>query len=47
MSASVARVIDLEDYRRRRTTKTQSTAAVSLPLVWVPVWVWMPVWPAI
>jgi hypothetical protein len=51
--ATTARVIDLEDFRRRRLAAAEvpsdkhppmpRVAAVA-PVVWVPVWVWMPVW---
>jgi hypothetical protein len=53
--ATTARVIDLDDFRRRRTALAEVTsdakptsplhpAAAAQAVVWVPVWVWMPVW---
>ncbi len=52
MSAQGARVIDLEEYRRRRDARrhqlpTASAASASAPanLVWIPVWMWVPFWP--
>ncbi len=47
MRATGPRVIDLEEYRRRREEKA-STPAVApgpTPVVWVPVWMWVPCWP--
>jgi len=46
MSAQTARVVDLSEYRRKRS---QTTAAPPLPqpcFLWVPVWLWVPLWPA-
>lgn len=47
MSAQVARVIDLTEYRQRRAAKTEQPAAVApvQPVLWVPVWLWVPLWP--
>jgi len=48
MSARGARVIDLEEYRRRREEKRRATPAapvLSAPMVWIPVWMWVPFWP--
>ena len=48
MSAQSARVIDMEEYRRRRAAKTPRPGAsngAAAPLVWVPVWMWVPFWP--
>ncbi len=48
MSARSARVIDLDEYRRRREEKRREAPApvASLPqLVWIPVWMWVPFWP--
>ncbi len=42
MSAQGARVIDLEEYRRRRAAKASRPPAL---VVWVPVWMWVPCWP--
>ena len=45
MSAREARVIDLEEYRRKR--QASSTEPTPTPaMVWyaVPVWFWVPVW---
>ena len=48
MSAQGARVIDLEQYRRRREEARERTApAAQPPMMWVPVWVWVPVWSVI
>ncbi len=46
MSAQGARVIDLEEYRRRRAAKTDQRAATAEmpPVVWIPVWMWVPFW---
>lgn len=41
-----ARVIDLDEYRRRRAEQRERTQpAMPAPVMWVPVWVWVPVWP--
>lgn len=55
MSAQGARVIDLEEYRRRREAQSQRpapmraplgmTSAAPVPIVWFPVWAWVPYWP--
>jgi hypothetical protein len=48
MSAQSARVINLEEYRRQRESRSDRQApaqVASAPLVWVPVWVWVPFWP--
>ena len=47
MSAQGARVINLEEYRRRREAKIARPVAAGLaaPLVWFPVWMWVPFWP--
>jgi hypothetical protein len=48
MSTQQARVIDLEQYRKRRESQRERTAPTMLtPMLWVPVWVWVPVWPVI
>ena len=48
MNAQEARVIDLEQYRRRREEQRERTPPVMpVQLVWVPVWFWVPVWPMI
>jgi hypothetical protein len=45
MSAQGARVIDLEEYRRRRQARSAQPAPASA-MVWyaVLVWFWVPVW---
>ena len=48
MAASGARVIDLEEFRRRRAAREEresSTAmrAYAALCVWYPVWYWVPV----
>ncbi len=46
MSAEGARIIDLDEYRRRRVERSaQPPLALAPPIVWVPVWLWVPVWP--
>jgi len=41
-----ARVIDLEQYRRRRAEQRERAQPVMpAPVMWVPVWVWVPLWP--
>jgi hypothetical protein len=47
MSAQGARVIDLEEYRRRREVRSEQPAPMLPvpPIVWVPVWMWVPFWP--
>lgn len=47
MSAEGARVIDLDEYRRRRSQRNEPAlpAVMPPPIVWVPVWLWVPVWP--
>ena len=48
MSAEGARVIDLEQYRRRRQApREQAASGTFMPMMWVPVWVWVPVWSVI
>jgi hypothetical protein len=47
MSSAAARVIQLDEFRRRRDerqTMSHSTNA-STPVVWYPVWVWVALWP--
>ena len=47
MSARGARVIDLEEYRRKRQARSvQPTPMLAPAMVWyaVPVWFWVPVW---
>ncbi|MGK3990907.1 hypothetical protein WME99_48115 [Sorangium sp. So ce136] len=44
MNQSTARVIDLEEYRRRRALRDQSRAVPRMSVVWLPVWGWIPVW---
>ncbi|XYI00170.1 hypothetical protein ACMHYB_10650 [Sorangium sp. So ce1128] len=44
MSQNPARVIDLEEYRRRRAQRDKSRAAPRMSVVWLPVWGWIPVW---
>ena len=47
MSAQGARVIDLEEYRRKRRARSaQPTLMLAPAMVWyaVPVWFWVPVW---
>ncbi len=48
MSVQGARVIDLQEYRRRREARrgaATSVPAVAPAMVWVPVWMWVPLWP--
>jgi hypothetical protein len=46
MSAQGARVIDLDEYRRRREAKRDLPALPGpVPVVWVPMWMWVPFWP--
>ena len=48
MSAQGARVIDLEEYRRRREAQNERPTAATEQapaMVWVPVWMWVPYWP--
>jgi len=47
MSAQGARVIDLEEYRRKRAARSAELAPpMAPPMVWyaMPVWFWIPVW---
>ena len=47
MSAQGARVIDLEEYRRKRRARSAPPTPMLAPaMVWyaVPVWFWVPVW---
>jgi hypothetical protein len=47
MSAQGARVIDLEEYRRKREARNARPMPMMAPsMVWyaVPVWFWVPVW---
>ncbi|HVK63324.1 MAG TPA: hypothetical protein VM694_02555 [Polyangium sp.] len=47
MNQRSARVIDLDEVRRRRADEQRQKAqSESVVLVWVPVWFWVPVWPA-
>ena len=43
-----AKVVDLEEFRRRRVERDRDSVrpapVVLAPVVWYPVWVWMPVW---
>jgi hypothetical protein len=45
MSAQGARVIDLDEYRRRRAARREQAAPAPAipPVLWVPVWMWVPV----
>lgn len=57
MSAQGARVINLQEYRRRREAQSENerpalmqpqVGMVSLApvsIVWFPVWTWVPCWP--
>jgi hypothetical protein len=44
--AQGARVIDLDEYRRRRQVQVPkeppSAMAVSPAVVWIPLWMWVP-----
>jgi hypothetical protein len=42
--AQGARVIDLDEYRRRRQASKEqpTTMAVSPAVVWIPLWMWVP-----
>jgi hypothetical protein len=40
-AGSEARVLDLDEYRRRRAPKWVSVVVTP---VWLPVWLWVPVW---
>ncbi len=44
MSTQGARVIDLDEYRRRRAARSDRPAAppAAAPVLWVPVWMWVP-----
>jgi hypothetical protein len=44
MSTQGARVIDLDEYRRRRAARSERPAATTAeaPVLWVPVWMWVP-----
>ncbi|MFS8064778.1 MAG: hypothetical protein ACMG6S_00275 [Byssovorax sp.] len=45
MSARGARVIDLEEYRRKRQARSaQPTPAPAMVWYAVPMWFWVPVW---
>jgi hypothetical protein len=46
MSQQGARVISLEDARRRRAEQQQKAQATQV-IVWYPVWFWVPLWPAV
>ncbi len=46
--AQGARVIDLDEYRRRREAQSErpaTTLGPAMSVVWVPVWMWVPFWP--
>ncbi len=55
MSAEGARVIDLQEYRKRREAQNERPAPMQAPvgmtgtspvaIVWFPVWTWVPCWP--
>jgi hypothetical protein len=57
MNVQGARVIDLEEYRRRREARREAPLTgpavpglalappKPVPVVWVPVWMWVPFWP--
>ena len=52
MSAQGARIIDLEEYRRRREARGEAGPSTSaprgalpaMPMAYYPVWVWVPIW---
>lgn len=57
MSAQGARVINLQEYRRRREAQNGNerhapmqaqvgmASAAPVSIVWFPVWTWVPCWP--
>lgn len=38
-------IIDLEEFRKRRSPKPSSVRTSAPATVWSPVWVWVMVWP--
>jgi hypothetical protein len=46
MSGNEAKIIRLDEFRRRREEAQGKTAQPAVPpIVWFPVWVWVPVLP--
>lgn len=40
-----SQVIDLEEFRKRRSTRPSPVRTVAPATLWSPVWVWVMVWP--
>lgn len=38
-------IIDLEEFRKRRSSKPSTVRTSPLATIWSPVWVWVMVWP--